>query len=89
VGDEKSQYVMEISASTEYGLSALINPNGRLFHNASDFKGFSEKVNSDLSVSSVQGVEKAGVLVVICASSWSHRYSLQKASGIVENIGLE
>lgn len=49
-------------------------------------KDFQKKMNSDLSVSSLSGVEKVGVLVVVSASSWSR---FQKASGISENVGLE
>lgn len=36
-------------------------------------KDFQKKMNSDLSVSGIQGVEKAGVFVVTSASSCSHR----------------
>lgn len=47
-------------------------------------KDFQKKMNSDLSVSSLLGVEKA--LVVVSGSSWSR---FQKASGISETVGLE
>lgn len=76
IGDEKSQYAMERIHFMECGLPAFINPNGSLLHNASDFKGVSEDMNGDLSVSDTPGVEKAGGFVVISASSWSYSCSL-------------
>ena len=56
-------------------------------------KDFQKKMNSDLSVSGILGVEKAGVFVVISASCWSHRCSLPEGfwylrecrAGVVRN----
>lgn len=45
MGDEKSQNAMERMHFIKCGLPAFINCNGSLLHNASDFKGFSEKMN--------------------------------------------
>lgn len=41
-------------------------------------------MNSDLSGSSIPRVEKAGVLVVTSASSWSHRCSLPEGFWYLE-----
>lgn len=71
MGDEKSQNAMERMHFIKCGLPAFINCNGSLLHNASDFKGFSEKMNWDLSVSGTPGVKKAGGFVVVSVSSRS------------------